>query len=463
MMLTSLRVAAAALLLASTASGAPQVQESKLANGSPLLAATDSGPPRQIVTVIFETGCKVLPKGQAAAASILEYLLQEGPLGKTTAEYRRDLFLLNASINATISPRGFYLVVAAPPNTLKAALQKTTELLAKPKLTEDQLKIAQQRSISRRRAQDQDMRFLADYVAQRYLYAPHPDAYSCTGSSPEIESLKLEDLKKDWTVMTQPSRLIFGTVGPMAVTQVRSLIESTVLKDGKVRYEAEPALPIATFRKPSSPGGTDVILLEQPDAQDNQVLFIWPQDLKADTPEFAVGEMALTLLGGGFSGRLQQELREKRGLTYGAYGFISDSQPHYMGASFAGGDNIGRLIQELPQVYQAFIEENQTEERLGIAKESLVTAFRDSTELPLDGFVLALNARFFGRDPNAWRNRIERWEAVTVASLQQFIKTRMNQKPAYLVVVGDPKALLPALEQAGYPKQAIKTVKPDEL
>ncbi|NJO12600.1 MAG: insulinase family protein [Gammaproteobacteria bacterium] len=450
-------------MFGSGAWGAASVQQSKLSNGSPFLAAVDSGPPRQIVTVVYETGCKELPRGHVAAASLLEYLMLEGPVGKSNAEYRRELFLLNASISMSVAGRGVLLVVTAPPSTLKAALQISSELVQKPKLVEDQLQIAQQRSISRRRAQQQDMRFLTDLAAQRYLYPGHPDAYSCISKISDIQGLGLEALKSDWAVLTQPSRRAFGTVGPMPIAAVRTLIEATLLKDSKARYEAGAALEPATFRKPSSPSGTDVVLLEQPEAQDNQVLYIWPHALKADTADFATAEIAFTLLGGGFTGRLQQELREKRGLTYGAFADIDDELPQYIGASFAGGEKVARLIQELPQVYAAFVAEQQTDERIGIAKEALVTSFRESTELPLDSFLMALDARFYGRDPNAWRGRAERWAAVTKSGLEQFIRARMNSKPSYLIVAGDSKVLLPVLEQAGYAKESIKTLSADEL
>jgi zinc protease len=464
-MRSSMRGAAAAVtfLIASAAVGAASVQQSKLSNGSPFLAAVDTGPPRQIVTVVYETGCKVLPKEHVAAASLLEYLVLEGPLGKTNAEYRRELFLLNATISMSVAGRGVLLVVTAPPSTLKAALQISSELVQKPKLVEDQLKVAQQRSISRRRAQQQDMRFLTDLAAQRHLYPGHPDAYSCISKVSDIQGLGLDALKSDWAALTQPSRRAFGTVGPMPIAAVRTLIESTLLKDSKVRYEASAAVAPATFRKPASPGGTDVVLLEQPDAQDNQVMYIWPHTLQPDTADYATAEIAFTLLGGGFTGRLQQELREKRGLTYGAFADIYDTLPQYIGASFAGGEKVSRLIQELPQVYAAFVAEQQTDERIGIAKEALVTGFRESTELPLDSFLMALNARFFGRDPNAWRGQVERWTAVTKSGLEQFIKARMNSKPSYLIVAGDSKVLLPLLGQAGYAKESIKTLAADEL
>jgi zinc protease len=468
-MRSSMRSAAAAVAFLVVSSvgpaafGAASVQQSKLSNGSPFLAAVDTGPPRQIVTLVYETGCKVLPKEHVASASLLEYIALEGPLGKTNAEYRRELFLLNAGISMSIAGRGLFVVVTAPPSTLEAALQITSELVQKPKLIEDQLKVAQQRSISRRRAQQQDMRFLTDLAAQRHLYPGHPDAYSCISKVSDIEGSSLAALKSDWAALTEANRRTFGTVGPMPIAEVRTLIESTLLKDNKARYKAGAAVKLASFRKPASPGGTDVVLLEQADAQDNQVMYIWPHTLQPDTAGYATAEIAFTLLGGGFTGRLQQELREKRGLTYGAFANIYDELPQYIGASFAGGDKVGRLIQELPQVYDAFIAEQQTEERIGIAKEALVTGFRESTELPLDSFLMALNARIFGRDPNAWRGRDERWVAVTKSGLEQFIKGRMTRKPSYLVVAGDPKVLLPVLEKAGYPKESIKMLSADDL
>jgi zinc protease len=458
------RIAAAMALLSSAiACGAPTVQQSKAANGAPLLSAVDPGPPRELVALIYETGCKVLPKSDRGAASLLEYILPEGPQGTAGPEYRRQLFLLNANISVTVSGRALYVSVSAPPSTLKAALQIARELVLKPKLVDEQLQIARQKSVSQLRAQQQDARFLTDLAAQRHLYPGHPDAYSCLGRVSDLEGLGLAALQRDWQALIEPSHLFFGSVGPLPTEQVRALIDSTVLKDNKARYVASVPVATAKFRKPSSAGGTDVILLEQPGAQVNQVLYIRPQDVVPDSEEFATAELALELLGGGFTGRLQQELREKRGLTYGAGAAIYDTLPQYIGGSFAGAQNIGRLIQELPQVYQDFVAEQQTEERLGIAKQAMLTSFRESTELPLDSFLMALSARFYGRDPNAWRNRPEQWSKVSVAKLQQFIKQRMNAKPAYLVVVGDPLALRPALEKAGYAKDAIETVSADEL
>jgi len=461
--LTCTAVASMALLLTSVpVPGAAAVRESTLANGAPLLASLDVASVQQTVAVIFETGCRVLPKGHGGVADVFDQLLQQGPLGQSAAEFRRELFLLNALISTSSDGRRFQLTVSAPPATLKAALQKVGVLLRQPKLTDMEVSSALQKVVALRRAERQNLRFLVRLAALRHLYPGHPDAASCTSAIADMGTLELRSVQRDWQSLTQASRRIFGTVGPMPAEQVGALIRASILKGSNIRYTPAGTTVPAQFRKTSFPTGTEVVLLEQTGVQDNQVWFIWPHDLQIDTPDYAVGEVALALLGGA-TGRLSLELREQRGLTYDARAYFASNLPHYAGTTFAGADKIAQLIREFPQVYQAFVEEAQSEQRLSAAKRTLVTSFREATELPADGFRLALEARLFGRDPNAWQGRAERWNAVSLDDLQRFIRARMNRKPAFLVVLGDRNVLLSALGQAGYEKELIKTLQVDEL
>jgi zinc protease len=459
--------AGVSLLTSAAALGASTVRESTLPNGAPLLAALDAAAPRQSVSVIFETGCRLLPKGQGGVVNVFEPLLQEGPLDQSAAEFRRELFLLNAAISTTSDGRRFQLTVSAPPGTLEAALQKAGTLLRRPKLTDGDVSRALQTALALRRAEQQSLRFMVRLAALRHLYRDHPDAAPCTSSIADLEKVQLASVRGAWQALTQPDRRMFGTLGPMPAEQVAALLRKTLLKGSKIRYKPAAKVAPAEFPQAESSktqlSGTEVVLLEQPGGQDNQVWFVWPHALQIDSPGYAVGEVAMTLLGNASTGRLSQELREQRGLTYDARAYFASNLPHYAATTFAGAEQIAQLLRELPRVYQAFVEETPLEQQFEVAKRTLVTAFRGATELPADGFRLALEARLFGRDPNAWQGRAERWDAVSFDSLQRFIRTRMSNEPACLVLAGDRGVLLKALEQAGYATASIRTLRVEEL
>jgi zinc protease len=461
---SSAAVTAIALLLAAfPASGTTTVRESTLTNGAPLIALLNAASVRQTVDVIFETGCRVLPVGQAGAVTLFDQLLQEGPRGQSAAEFRRELFLLNATLSTISDGRRFQLTLQAPPATLKAALQKVGRLLRQPKLTQADVKAALQSAIAVRRVEQQSLRYMVRLAALRHLYRDHPDAAPCTSTLADLEKLRLPSVQRAWLSLTQASRRNFATAGPMPAGQVAGLLEMSILKGSKARYRAAEKIAPAEFRTPPLDKGTEVILLEQAGSEDNQVCFIWPHELQIDTLDYAAGEVAMTLLGNAASGRLSLELREQRGLTYDARAYFASNLPHYAATTFAGAEQIAELIRELPRVYATFVEQQLSDRQLEVAKRSLVTSFRSATELPTDGFRRTLEARLFGRDATAWQGRVERWNAVSLDAVQRFIRTRMNSKPVYLVVAGDRNVLLPALEQAGYETESIQIFEPDQI
>ena len=159
------------------------------------------------------------------------------------------------------------------------------------------------------------------------------------------------------------------------------------------------------------------------------------------TPDHHVLEVLNTVLGGGFSGRLNLNLREDKGYTYGAFSSIRYGvvQSVLLGSAPVESSVTKEAILEMLREFEDLHQWRRpvTEEELAHAKENLVRGFaqRFETLSQIAGEVAELEG--YDRDPAELREYTERVESVTLGSLEEAARKYLDSTRSILVVVGD--------------------------
>ena len=156
--------------------------------------------------------------------------------------------------------------------------------------------------------------YLADRQFRRAIFGEHPYARTVTGEIEDLDTLKVADAKRWWQHFVRPDVAVLIFAGDINLEKAKSLAEEHFgnwKADGPAPKIEPPPLP--------KPEATHIVLLDRPGIQ-SQIRVGCPLDFTRRTPGYFNSIVVSSYFGGAFSSRLNETVRVKKGLTYGASG-----------------------------------------------------------------------------------------------------------------------------------------------
>ncbi len=434
----------------------------KLKNHAPLLVRQSQEMPREIVSLIFPGGPSLFSADKQGAVDVLALMLQEGPEGMTSDEFRKKLFLLNADVSFSGSPRSFRVKVVAPKESLRRTLLLTDRVLKNPKMSQKNFNIAKKKTMSLTKLKFDSMREVIFYYGIRQAFDQHPDTSKGGGSPKSVGNVQLRDLKSVYESVINWQSLFFSAVGPMTGDELQNTLD-------RLWPEQEGVVEYKKFHFPKLNGNNyknkrrKITLIHQKGAKDSQVLFVYPDNVQRDSKERVIGEVTHRLLGGGLSGRLGSELRVKRGLTYYAGSFLMSGVPGWSAYTFGGHKQIAALIAGIPEVISGFLVEKLDRQEVELAKKALTNRFKEGMELPYERLSEDIRSFLYDLDHSYPSDYLDILDGVTVGDVNNFRRDHTQIQGGYLYVMGDRKVLFPLLKEIGYHRDDIKIINKREV
>ncbi|CAA7624602.1 pitrilysin family protein [Magnetospirillum sp. UT-4] len=269
----------------------------------------------------------------------------------------------------------------------------------------------------------------------RQAFAGHPYASAVRGEPETVKAVTTAELKAYARTWLARDGMVIGVVGDITPEQLKPLLDST--------FAALPARhPGITVPEtaPKAPGATMVVTKDNPQS----VAMFGEAGPKRDDPDwYAAYVMNYILGGGGFSSRLTEQVREKRGLAYSVYSYLS---PYDRAGLIVGGvaTQNARIAESLDLIraeWRRMGEEGPSETELADAKTYLTGSFPlqlDSTAA-IAGLLVAMQLDDLGIDYLDKRNGYI--EAVTLADVRRVAKRLLDPARLSVVVVGKPEGL----------------------
>lgn len=437
----------------------------KLSNNAPIEIVEDQSSPRQSLVLVFHGGSGALPKNLQGLTSILSQMLAEGPKGMSGDEFRRQLFLLNSSINVSSGSRATYVSITAPVDNLKRILDLTYNVLQKPKLDLETFQLAQGKVLVSSRSMLDNMRGTTFYYGFRDAFKFHPDVLDGSAAPGTIEALKLDVAKEWFPQLINFRKMMVSTVGPATkwkiLADMQTMMAKTKKQLGKNDYlpQSYTSMRVTDF----TPNSLQVTIIHKPKATDNQVLYIFPEQLSFDSKERLVALVTHENLGGGLTGKLGDVLRTQRGLTYHASTRPDGQRPYWVIYTFGGIFQTEGLLRGIPEVINQFKTAKLNPKEIDLSKRMNQTAFRSGMELPEDRLFSRLRLKLYGLDPNFVDRFEDLLNQVTVEDVDAFRKSRLNIEKGFLYLMGDQGQILPVLKKMGIEKDKVKVVELTEL
>ncbi|HEY0102655.1 MAG TPA: pitrilysin family protein [Brevundimonas sp.] len=424
----------------------PAVAERRLANGMRVLVARKPGLPLVSARMSFEAGTSDDPSGKAGVASFTASLLDQGTATRSAPEIATEVERLGASIGAGASADFTNVFASSPSNVFPQTVALMADVVRNPAFATEELDRAKTQTLAGLRVQLSQAGPVAALAAARAVYGEAPYAVPGSGTPATIPGLTREDIAAFHQSRYRPSQATLVFSGDITPDAAYALAEQAF---GDWRDPAGAAM--ASGDPAGAPVAPRVIVIDQPGAGQAAVVTALRGIARTDEDYFPM-LVGNALLGGGFSARLSQEIRIKRGLSYGAGSGLNVRQDEgILTATAQTRNDAAAQVAELMLAEISRLSETQaTEAELAPRKATLIGGFGRQLET-VDGLGgLVANLALYGLPISNLATYADDVNGVTPAAIQAAAAENLPANAASVVIVGDAAQFLEAL-RAKYP------------
>lgn len=402
------------------------------------------------ILLLVRAGSSGAPEGKSGLAALTTRMLTEGTIRHPGLALAEAVESMGATLGHDTARDHAEVYLEVLPNDLDSALALLAEVVVEPAFRRDDFQRVRKQWLDRLRAERQDPHSLASLVGLRTLLGPRRGA-PISGSIPDVESLSLADLRTFHRSAYVPANAALVVVGDVpADTITRSARAAFGKWQGRRRKPASPAAsaePTASSR---------IVVVDRPDAQQTTFFVGQPFPHRA-TPGHEVREVLNGIIGGLFTSRLNQNLREKHAYTYGARSVAVAT--HQWGAfvvltsveTQVTKPALEQLLAELRETRNAKLGRPITEQEVGRAKADLVQSVGASLE-HTDSVADVLGNLFVHRLPADYPTTYPKVvSAISQTRVAAEAEDRLTPDRLTIVAVGDSKRIHAELSKLGIP------------
>jgi zinc protease len=414
---------------------APLPASATSANGAQIVVLAERELPLVHILVTIAAGSASDPAAHPGLAAATAMMLQDGGAGgKSAPQVAQALAALGGELRTRVDVDAARLQLTVLSRNLAPALRLLGDLVARPRFDAVEWPRAQARRLDEIRRHQDEPREVADEVFARVLYGDHPYGHPALGTPESVAALTVDDVRRFWAEHYGPQTVAFVLVGDAELTSASATV-AKALGDWK-STAVPPVVP-----PPALSGPARLVLVDRPGAPQSELRVGYiGRDRK--TPDFAALTLLETVLGGSFTSRLNQNLREKHGYTYGARAHFELARAPGPFAAMAAvrtdvtAESLKETVAELTRMRTPLSPAEVVKGR-SLVLSAIVEAFADGTQ----------TANFLGElvthdlPLDAWSRVPAQLEKLDVPSLGQAALRLFHPEQLIMVVVGDRKAI----------------------
>jgi zinc protease len=417
--------------------------EQRLPNGLRVVLAQRRGVQLVSAELVILAGAEVDPPQRGGLASLAAGMLTKGTRKHSATQLAQAAESLGGTLDSGAGWHRSSVAITVMPQHLDAALALVSEVAQQPTFALPELERLRAQTLDGLKVAYGQPGTLASLAAQRLLFGAGPYGHPAGGTPASLPRVTRADLMALHASRYRPDNAVLVLAGELDAPTAMRLARQH-FGSWKAASAAAPAAPLAA----NAALALTTALVDMP--QSGQAAVIVSAPLPAGSADRATAAVLNSVLGGGFSSRLNQEIRIRRGLSYGA-GSALDLRP--------GGGALRAVVQTknesaadvlalVQQALDALAGMPVPEAELAARKATLIGNFSRSVETTagLAGAVSALVVA--GLDPAELRGRITALGAVTSADVQRYASTNLSAANRRVVVAGEAARFAEALKVA---------------
>ena len=415
----------------------PAIQKRTLSNGLGVWILETHKVPLVQVNLLVQAGSGDDPAGKFGAASLTAAMLDEGAGARSALQIADAVEFLGADLSTSSSFDASAVRLNVPSARLSTALPIMADVALRPTFPQAELdRLRLERLTALLQARD-DAAQVAPMAFARVVYgAAHRYGTSAMGTPATLKAFTTADLRSFHTAMYQPAAATLVVVGDVRADTVLPLLEKHF---GGWKAGAAPA----RASLPAAPqlAQPQVAIVDMPGAEQSQVRIGWI-GVPRSTPDYFTLQVLNTILGGSFTSRLNQNLREKNQYTYGAssrFDMRLAAGPFFAGAGIQTDkttDALREFFKELNAIGKPVGAEELTK-----AKNYVALGFPSEFETIQD-LASHVEEMIVYKLPDDYFTRyVANIQAVTAEAVQKAAATYIQPGRFAVVIAGDRKAI----------------------
>ncbi len=323
-------------------------------------------------------------------------------------------------------------------------LELMTDVAFNPTFPEEELEKIRKQTLSGLAQAKEDPSSIASNLNQILVYSSdHP--YGEIQTEETTNNISAGDLKGYHTTYFRPNISYLAIVGDVDPKKMKKLVKTYFgsWEKGEV--------PSPSYDMPEAPEKTKVGIVNRSSSVQSVINITYPTFLEIGSEDAIKVRVMNQILGGSFSGKLNMNLREDKGYTYGSRSSLS---PNELVSRFNANADVRNEVTDSAIVQMIYEMEQMrngeiTEEELELAKNSISGSFSQSLERPQTVANFALNTARYNLPSDYYNTYLQKVQAVTIEDVKATAQKYLKPDNAYINVVGKASEVAESLKQFG--------------
>ena len=425
--------------------------------GARMLVVEDHKLPLLTITVSMRAGSLFESAAKPGVADLTADQLNEGTQTKDYMQIAQATEKIGANLGASAGAERAVVSVSGLSENTDELVALLADVLLHPTFPADRLTKAKFQAVARRSQEEVNPQFLSGQLTRQILYGASTPYGRPAPTPAQIQAITADDLRAFYAqhYRNAPDTLI-GVAGDVKAGDIEKKL-AAALAGWAGTSGAETALPPGTFHPEEK---TAIYLVDRPGSAQTFLTFA-NLGIKRTDPDFFPLTVANYILGGSFNSRLNQDLREQKGYTYGVRSTVSTAK--YPGTWVMGGSvrnavttpAVAGFYEEFAKMQSAPVTAGELE----AAKRSIVGSFALTLESPANVLTRLLDVVDYGLPADYWDTFPQKIQVVTPADIQRVTQTYLGTGRIQVIAVGEGKTIQSGLATFG----PVTTLTPHEV
>jgi len=416
-------------------------EHAKLSNGMTVMVVPNHEVPFVSVKLGLTNGAWTETKPGTAATTLS--MLTRGTATHSEAELAAELEQYAISLNASADMDTAAVDMNCTTEQLDRGMRLLAEVVQEPTLPQSEFNKLLQQKITNLNIKEQDPRYLADKYLNEVLFGSHPYARTVDGTVEDLKQLKPADLKLWWKLYAQPDFATLIFAGNLTQQEAVDLAKKYFGQWGSVPMASPQASQIPKAKP------TAIYLVNRPGSAQAQIKVGQLGITRHQQPDYFISLLAGAYFGGSFNSRLNENIRVKRGLTYGAWGGYraNNMSGTFEVSTFTKNESVPETIKVVLEQIAEFQTIEPTDSELNDTRSFFIGSFAGQRETPQDiaRDLWLIESQGLGKD--YFKKLFKGLDNATKQDCVKLAEKTLDPDTLSIIVVGDAEQLKESLSE----------------
>jgi zinc protease len=426
---------------------APDVWKTKLSNGLKIGGAFADELPLMTLQLSVNGGHSSDPIEKSGLCFLMGEMLKESTERRSSEKLSETFNRLGASFTVSTALTDLQIILTVPVSKADSAISLLMEAIFQPKFDQDDFDRVKNKQLQNLLSLRSQAPYIANNVFNKVLFGEsHIFGWPSSGSTESVERINIDDVRTHYAKYFAPEHSSLSFVGPLTRKEIMNKLEK--LNQWKKRDIPLPVVPAA----PPIAAETIIYHVNKDKAAQSEIRIGYVSLPWDATEKYFKATVMNFALGGTFNSRINLNLREEKGYTYGARSAFNGglyAGPFSASAGVRSSATDSSIVEFLKEM-KIYTESGITEEELTYTKNSLTAAdaLRFETPAQKTGFIKRIMEYELEADYTQKQKRI--LEKIQKPEIDQLAKELLPYKQMVIVIVGDKNNYFDRLSALGY-------------